>query len=103
MTHNGAADPDGDGASNLAELRAGTDPLDPASQLRVSVTRTGSGTATLGFEHAANRRYAIEFTENVTAWTALTNLPVFDLSQGVVNWTDKAPDATRRFYRIRAE
>lgn len=104
LTHNGSADPDSDGASNLAEFRAGTDPVRAASSLRiVSVTRDGSGSAIVRFPHAANRRYTVEFAENFNAWEALTNVPAFELPSGIARWTDNAANAMRRFYRVRID
>ena len=70
LTHNSSADPDADGASNLAEYRAGTDPLAVGSVLRLlSVARDNTGHATLRFPHAASRHYTVEFTENFSGWT----------------------------------
>lgn len=104
LTHSGSADPDGDITSNLTEYRVGTDPLNAASSLRIlAIAQQASGGPTLHFSHSANRRYTVEFTENFVTWTALTNSPVFDLSAGIVNWNDDAPDASKRFYRVRGD
>lgn len=104
LTDHSAADPDGDGVSNLAESGGGTDPLSNASSLRIlSMSRDANGRLTMRFPHAASRRYTLEFTENLKEWTALTNRPVFDLSTGIVNWADEALESSRRFYRVRSE
>lgn len=101
LTFGAASDPDGDGAANPAEFRAGTNPLNAASLLRLSLARNETGT-TLRFPHAAGRQYALEFTENFQEWNTLTNSPVFDLPAGVAEWTDYAPSASQRYYRARA-
>ena len=103
LTHNGAADPDADRASNLAEFRAGTDPLRSESSLRIlSLSLDTQGATTLRFPHAASRQYTVEFSDNFTAWTALTNRPFFELPLGSVRWTDGSPDSVKRFYRVQA-
>ena len=103
LAQNGSADPDADGASNLAEYRAGTDPASEASTLKIlSITRTAGGGATLRFPHAAGHRYRVEFTENFSGWNLLTNAPLFELATGLGQITDEAP-AARRFYRVRSE
>ena len=104
LTHNGSADPDADGASNLAEYRAGTDPAAAASALKILSINNESGVrSTLSFPHAASRRYAAEFTESFGGWMPLANAPLFDLTTGIARIADEAPSATRRFYRVRAE
>jgi hypothetical protein len=103
LTHNAAADPDGDRASNLAEFRAGTDPQNAASALRLAIESAGAGPVTLRFPHAASRSYTAEFTETFNGWQPLTNAPVFDLGAGVARWTDEAPGAVKRFYRLRSD
>lgn len=102
LTHSGASDPDNDGASNLAELRAGTDPLRSASVLQVWLARNERGRVALRFAHAASRQYFVEFTEDLQTWSTLKNPPVFDLAAGLAEWTDDAPPDSQRFYRLRA-
>ena len=97
-------DPDGDGAPNLAEYRSGTDPVHPASVLRVeSLTRDSLGRPTLRFPHAASRQYRVEFTEDFQNWSPLTNAPGFELGAGFARWTDEAPVSARRFYRVQVQ
>jgi hypothetical protein len=103
LTHSAAADPDGDGATNLTELRAGTDPTSNASSLRiVSMNREPSGRVALHFSHAASRRYTVEFTENFGAWNALTISSVRPVTH-TANWTDESAGAVKRLYRVRSE
>src|SRR5206468_11594234 len=99
-----ADDPDGARATHLAEYRRGTDPMSPASVLRVeSLMRDNMGRTTLRFPHAASRKYRVEFTEDFQTWAPLTNAPVFELGAGFIRWTDEAPASTQRFYRVQAE
>jgi hypothetical protein len=96
-------DTDGDGMKNLDESRAGTDPSQAASALRLLLcTRDGSGRTTLRFSHAASRRYTAEFTEDFQTWSALANGPVYLLGTNLAEWVDGA-SAPKRFYRLRAE
>ena len=100
LTHLGTTDVDGDGLSNLKEFRAGTNPTNAASTLRLSFTRQG-GATTLRFPHAASRAYAVERTADFVTWTPLTNAPVFELETGTAVWRD-ASAGTNSFYRVRA-
>lgn len=70
-----ALDTDNDGASNLAEFRAGTHPRDATDVLALEI-RT-EPTLALQFRAAPNRSYSIEFTDEVTngSWTPLQVIP----------------------------
>jgi Tol biopolymer transport system component len=98
----GTGDFDGDGASDLSEFLAGTDPTNGNSIFRVlTVTPAGGGTKTLFWSGNPTRSYRAEFKDdfNTPAWTALT---------GAISWngttasiTDPtANSATNRFYRV---
>jgi hypothetical protein len=102
LAYNGASDPDGDGASNVAEYRAGTDPSRATSVLRLlSCAPDGAGNVTLRFPHAANHLYTVQFTEDFQTWSDLTNAPVYSLGTNLVEWRDESPSASKRFYRVR--
>lgn len=95
-----AADSDHDGASNLAELRAGTDPTDSQSVLQFrSITRSPRKT-TLTFVPTAGRRYVIEHSTDLKAWTTVSEPVLTYPSPQVAQWEDTAA-ANFRFYRIR--
>jgi hypothetical protein len=68
------ADADGDGLSNLSEFRAGTNPADFKSHLRVAARGNGpAGPLTLRWPSAANKRYTVEAAPALTSptWTVL--------------------------------
>jgi hypothetical protein len=98
-------DPDGDGATNLQEYLAGTDPNSASSSLIITAyTTTPGGTlATLAWQSVLSRCYFIEQTLDlaVPSW--------FDTGLGIVapdgatttrNFADT--NAPARFYRVRA-
>ncbi len=101
-----STDADGDGASDAEEYLADTDPLDPASRLRITafVTSPGGSPATVTWSSRESRYYRIMKSDDVfpTLWT--------DIGLGLV-----APDAgasttrhfvddpvSHQFYRIEA-
>ena len=98
-----AADTDGDGQSNLAEYRAGTDPTNSASVFRIlSATRNESGEVTLVFSSVAGKIYRAESSATLDSdavWNPVQsdiagtggNLPVTDTT---------AAGELRRFYRV---
>lgn len=100
LTFNATADTDGDGASNAAEFRAGTDPLNASSVLRIHSSQA-AGHSTLSLTHSASRQYGIEFTEDFQQWQPLTNAPLFELGTDKVQWSDSNDSSTKRFYRAR--
>ncbi len=102
-----AADNDGDGFSNYDEFRAGTDPSDPASALRVSVTMT-QGTTTLRWPCVDGKTYGVYFSGDMRGWREVSD-PTFAFPQpGLCEWTDDGRDAgsangRMRFYRVAVE
>ncbi len=92
-------DLDGDGATNLQEIVAGTNPNDPASFLRLdSITIPGS--IQVQFNAKANSTYMIEYSDDVGSgtWTRLAEVPS-TTADHLVTLEDPTgnPD---RYYRI---
>ena len=104
LSNHATNDLDGDGLNNLAELRAGTNPTNAASALRLApATRPAAGHPTLSFPHAASHQYTVEWTENFQSWRSATNAPLYRLGVGVADWTEPQPPTAQRFYRVRGE
>jgi Tol biopolymer transport system component len=102
LSRDGSLDWDNDGATDLAEFLAGTDPKNDGSVFRVlTVAPAGGGTKTLFWSGNPTRSYRAEFKDdfNTPAWTALT---------GTISWNGTtasisdpmAGSATNRFYRV---
>ncbi len=69
------ADADGDGMSNEAEIIAGTNPLDAASQLRIDSIAFGEA-AVLAFHAEASLPYTVQYASDPAGgWLNLTTLP----------------------------
>lgn len=64
-----AGDPDGDGATNLAESRAGTDPLNAASRFTATVEPTTADQFQLRWSSVVGKSYQLESSPNLTDWT----------------------------------
>jgi hypothetical protein len=99
----GEGDPDGDGARNLDEYAADTDPEDPGSRLAVIGLRLDAGTPRLRWKGGVESWQFVETSPDL----ASTSLPWRPLHTGspptsVTNeWLDSEHGAPR-FYRIRA-
>jgi hypothetical protein len=95
----GRLDSDGDGASNADEFRAGTDPTDPLSVLKVDQF-TLTGTANVTFLARATNSYSVQYRTGLGAspWLPLTNITARTTDR-TVTVTDPAA-ATNRFYRL---
>jgi hypothetical protein len=93
-------DSDGDGAANLAEWRAGTNPALATDVLRLAIAPGGQGGVVLRWQPAASRRYTIQFTEDFADWQTVAEPTVKFPEPTLAEWQDIAPAATRRFYRL---
>src|SRR5439155_5227709 len=91
------------GLTNLQEYRAGTDPRDPVSVLRVasvSVSPNG-GTVALTFTAAPNQSYSVLWKESLDLgkWTKLADI-VAQSAAHVETVTDPLPPGFSRIYRV---
>ena len=64
--YDAAADWDGDGASNYAEYKAGTNPFDPSDRLRITDFKVGADSHLLTFEYAGGHLYALDSSKTLT-------------------------------------
>ncbi len=95
------ADTDGDGATNLQESVAGTDPLNAASRFAATPHTDAAGNLVLRWRGAWGKRYTIESSIDLKTWTALPDLHVGrgqELSS-VVHAAGTALEA-RRYWRV---
>ena len=91
--------PHNDGLTNLDEYRAGTDPTNAASVLRI--TRINAGNlVTIEFEAVSNKTYTVQHTDRVGSgsWSKLV-----DVVARATNRTETATGSgagTNRYYRL---
>jgi hypothetical protein len=92
-------DLDGDGMRNLDEYRAGTDPANSASYLRVA-TGTVPGQATVLVSAVSNRTYTVQYAEDLNAgqWRKLGD--IFARATNRVETFVDPESTTNRFYRV---
>ena len=60
------ADWDGDGISNYAEYKAGTNPFDASDRLRITDFKVGADSHLLTFEYAGGHLYAVDSSPSLT-------------------------------------
>jgi ABC-type molybdate transport system substrate-binding protein len=89
-----------DGMSNLDEYRAGTDPNNAKSLLKLVVTPTNS--AVLQFVAQTNKSYTVQYRSDLTstAWINLTSINAQAFVSTVQVNVPKPPPEPSRFYRI---
>lgn len=95
-----AADPDLDGASNLEEYGAGTNPTNALSHLRLEARAIAGAGGALRFEGVSNRTYTVEYMDTVqpSLWLKLDDLVAQPTNR--VEVLDDHRAAPRRFYRL---
>jgi len=96
------SDSDNDGAKNLDEQLADTDPRSAASVLRFSSIARNGGNLVLGWHGGVNARQFIQRSASLSGeWTSIyTNHPPTALTNSL---TIRAPANTPVYYRLRAE
>ncbi len=95
-------DADGDGARNLDEFVAGTDPKNGSSLLRAEPTTLLNGTVRLSIAVVAGKTYRVEMSNTLqgNSWSTLATLPA-QVATGTTTVDDlNAGGATRKFYRV---
>jgi hypothetical protein len=95
----GGMDADGDGMSNADEFRAGTDPNNPNSYLKVDQL-TVAGTTAISFQAVSNKSYTVEFRDSLDAglWSRLTDVSATTTNRAVTVLDTNA--VGKRYYRL---
>lgn len=102
LFRNGLRDLDGDGATDLAEFRAGTDPTDQGSIFRVfTITSLNGANTRLVWSAFPGRSYRAQYKDGIgdSAWIDLPK--VITPIGTTASTTDESPGPhTQRFYRV---
>jgi hypothetical protein len=97
-------DADGDGMTNLQEYRAGTDPLDPQSNLKLQFQGLDPVTSRPQFSFTAmpGIGYTLQYSGNLASgiWQKLRDETVGDAIRTVILNDPGATNSSTRFYRI---
>jgi hypothetical protein len=106
LSASAGGDPDGDGASNLQEFLAGTNPNDATDVLRITsyTIAPGGTTATMTWQSVTNRNYRLEKTLSLkkpSVWID-SGLGVIPPTGSTTTATISDTNAPVRFYRVRA-
>jgi hypothetical protein len=96
-------DPDGDGLNNFGEWKAGTDPTNVMSVLRVSRVESLGAEIVIAWPSVAGRHYAIDGSTNLPLGfpdSVVTGIP----ATAILNTkTVQVDQACQRFFRVRVE
>jgi hypothetical protein len=100
LTRDGAGDFDADAQSDVQEFRAGTDPTNGGSTLRVlTLTEAGGGAKALLWSAVPGRSYQAQYKNNLNQnWTNLGGIVV--ASGSTASTTDDPGNTESRFYRV---
>jgi hypothetical protein len=91
------ADPDGDGAINLEEFLAGTDPTDPNSVLRIRQIRL---VPLITWDSVSNKLYRVLRNDDLTATNWIPLAPPVRATNEVSSFIDLEAPGKRGFYQI---
>lgn len=95
----GAADNDGDGATNLQEALAGTNPNDAQSRFLASAVAAPANAVAVRWTGVAGKRYQLQSSPDLATWTDVGAPLVGAGAQ--LEFTDPAPLPGKRLYRVR--
>ncbi len=102
LSHTGAEDSDGDGATDLQEFKAGTEPIAGTSVLRVlTLSSVVSGRVVIFWRATPGKTYQVEYKNAASdgSWAQLNGPIAAEAS--TASQFDNAPSGTHRFYRVR--
>lgn len=99
LSHDGSADSDGDGQSDLAEFRAGTQPLQAASAFRWHPVQLNGLDVILSWSAVPGKHYRLQFKNNLSDpfWQNSTTVTADGF---VVALKEGSEQASQRFYRV---
>jgi hypothetical protein len=95
-------DPDGDGASNLAEYISGTDPRQSASVLKITSSSSSGEAYTIVFNAVAGQTYTVQYRNSLSSggWQTLTNVPAPAVNGSLQVQDTNAGQSSARYYRL---
>lgn len=102
LSHDGTADTDGDGQTDLAEYLAGTDPKNASSTLGFTLIQPpAQGTASFKWTTESGRFYRVQYKDSLEAslWTDLPG-PISILGQTASFSDTNVAGLPQRFYRV---
>jgi hypothetical protein len=97
-----ALDLDMDGATNLEEYLAGTEPNNNSSNLKLTVLSIGGGTTTLRFRAVAGRTYSVIYSDSLDdgVWFKVRDVAAQSSTQDVIVTDPTAGSSGQRFYQL---
>jgi len=102
LSHDGTADTDGDGQSDLSEFLMGTDPKDANSVFEgKALTRTADGRVLVQWASVPGRTYVVQYKDdlNQLLWESLASAVTASAEQSEL-LDDSAAGASQRYYRV---